>query len=81
MEEKNEKSQQRKKYAKAGTRTQKMLSFLLDNDLRDWVNQQTNKGRYINNLIRTHMMSRKLDRLYRESDEDERPSSKEDYEV
>lgn len=81
MEEKKEKSQERKKYAKAGTRTQKMLSFLLDNDLREWIDQQKNKGRYINNLIRAHMMSRKLDRLYKESDEDERPSTKEDYEL
>lgn len=81
MEEKKERSQQRKKYAKAGTRTQKMLSFLLDNDLRDWVNKQTNKGRYLNNLIRQHMMSSKLDRLEYKPDEDEWPSMREDYEV
>ena len=81
MEEKKERSQERKKYAKAGTRTQKMLSFLLDNDLREWINSQPNKGRYINNLIRENLMNRKIDRLYKEHVDDERPSSKDDYQV
>lgn len=52
-----EKKQQRKKYAAAGERGQKMVSFRLDNDLAEWLDTKENKGRYINNLIRENMNS------------------------
>ena len=41
----------RKEYGKKGERTQKMMSFRVDNDLIEWLESQPNKGRYINNLI------------------------------
>ena len=41
----------RKEYGKKGERTQKMMSFRIDNDLTEWLDSQPNKGRYINNLI------------------------------
>lgn len=77
----DEKRQTRKKYAPRGERTQTMMAFKLDNDLKRWVDEQLNKGRYICNLIRKDMMERKLRHLERETDEDERPSDKTDYEV
>lgn len=52
MSEQEKERQQRKKYAAAGQRGQKMMSIRIDNDLVDWLNQQRNKGRYINDLIR-----------------------------
>lgn len=52
MNEQEKEKQQRKKYAAAGQRGQKMMSIRIDNDLVDWLNQQRNKGRYINDLIR-----------------------------
>lgn len=36
----------------AGKRTQTMCSFRLDNDLKEWLDAQPNKGRLINNLLR-----------------------------
>lgn len=41
----------RKEYGKKGERTQKMMSFRVDNDLIEWLESQPNKGRYINTLI------------------------------
>lgn len=54
MKQDNNKKQERvrKTYAPAGTITQKMMSFKLDLDNVEWLNRQTNKGRYINNLIK-----------------------------
>lgn len=52
MSETEKEKQQRKKYAAAGQRGQKMMSIRIDNDLVEWLNQQRNKGRYINDLIR-----------------------------
>lgn len=43
--------QVRKQYAKNGERGQKMATFRLDLENEDWLQQQPNKGRYINNLI------------------------------
>lgn len=43
--------QLRKEYAKHGERGQKMATFRLDLDNVEWLQQQQNKGRYINNLI------------------------------
>lgn len=45
----------RKEYRKADGRTQKMVSFRLDNELLDWLESQHNKGRYLNELIREDM--------------------------
>lgn len=43
--------QERKRYAKKGERGQKMVTFRLDLENEEWLNQQANKGRYINDLI------------------------------
>lgn len=48
-EEKQER--QRKAYAARGERSQKMMSFRVDNEVSAWLNQQPNKGRYLNSLI------------------------------
>ena len=45
-----EKELKRKGGNTRGQRTQKMVSFRLDNDLGEWLQQQHNKGRLINNL-------------------------------
>ena len=49
----DKKTQPRKAYAPDGQKSQKMMAFRVDNDLLDWLNSQPNKGRYINELIRT----------------------------
>lgn len=78
--EKKEPKQSRKKYATRGERSQKMFSFLLDNDLREWVEKQVNKGRYLNNLIRSHMDAILNQRHNNEwLDPDEWPSDPHDY--
>ncbi len=41
----------RKEYAPKGQRSQKMVTFRLDLDNEEWLHQQQNKGRYINDLI------------------------------
>ena len=43
--------QVRKQYSKNGERGQKMVTFRLDLENEGWLQQQPNKGRYINNLI------------------------------
>lgn len=48
-------AQRRKRYSEDGTRGQKMMSFRLDNELSTWLDQQDNKGRYINELIAADM--------------------------
>lgn len=48
---KEEKERIRKAYAPKGERSQKMMSFRVDNDVAEWLSQQPNKGRYINDLI------------------------------
>lgn len=56
MKNKDEKKEtterQRKAYAPKGERSQRTMTFRLDNELAEWLNQQPNKGRYINDLIR-----------------------------
>lgn len=52
MEAKNEKQRIRKADIKKGERTQKMMTFRCDLDNVEWLEQQANKGRYINDLIR-----------------------------
>lgn len=51
----NSTSRIRKEYRKADGRTQKMVSFRLDNELLYWLESQQNKGRYLNELIREDM--------------------------
>ena len=41
----------RKVYAPDGVKAQKMVTFRLDLENLAWLNQQRNKGRYINQLI------------------------------
>lgn len=48
----------RKMRAPAGKRTQKVTSFRLDLDLIKWLDEQPNKGRYINDLIRADMQQK-----------------------
>lgn len=43
--------QPRKRYAKRGTIGQKMVSLRIDLENLEWLEQQQNKGRYINELI------------------------------
>ena len=63
------KTQERKKYSARGERGQKMVAFRLDLDLTEWLEKQANKGRYINNLIRTHMDDLKMKRWSNDIDE------------
>ena len=51
----------KRKFAPAGERSQKMMSFRLDQENEFWLSTMPNKGRYINNLI-------KADRLRRTDD-------------
>lgn len=44
-----------KRGRKANVITQKMISFRLDAELLEWLSHKTNKGRYINELIRKDM--------------------------
>ena len=58
-EEKKERS--RRKYAKRGETSQKMMSFRLDQENEYWLSTFPNKGRYINNLIRADRLRRSED--------------------
>ena len=58
-EEKKERS--RRKYAKRGETSQKMMSFRLDQENEYWLSSFPNKGRYINNLIRADRLRRSED--------------------
>lgn len=50
-EEKDTRERVRKAYAPKGERSQKMVTFRADLENIKWLEQQHNKGRYINNLI------------------------------
>lgn len=51
--EKQEKKERVRKERKVGVITQRMMAFRLDNELFTFLeNETTNKGRYINELIR-----------------------------
>lgn len=54
MEKTENKAKERikKEYAPNGQRSQKLMCFRCDLDNLEWLNQQPNKGRAINNLIR-----------------------------
>lgn len=58
-EEKTERT--RRKYAKRGETNQKMMSFRLDQENEFWLSSFSNKGRYINNLIRADRLRRSDD--------------------
>ena len=58
-EENNERT--RRKYAKRGETSQKMMSFRLDQENEYWLSTFPNKGRYINNLIRADRLRRSED--------------------
>lgn len=51
MMEKLENKQERKSYAKKGERSQKMVTFRLDNELIERLDNVKNKGRFINEAI------------------------------
>ena len=58
-EEKKEST--RRRYAKRGETSQKMMSFRLDQENEFWLSSFPNKGRYINNLIRADRLRRSED--------------------
>lgn len=49
--EKEERERVRKAYAPKGERSQRTISFRCDLENIAWLEQQPNKGRYLNNLI------------------------------
>lgn len=59
MSTQEKETQRRKRYAADGTRGQKAMTFRLDNELCSWLEQQENKGRYINELIAADMAKHK----------------------
>lgn len=60
MKQKEEKQRRvRKEYAPDGERGQKAMSFRIDLDNVKWLNQQPNKGRYVNNLIASDRETKK----------------------
>ena len=50
-EQKEVKARVRKAYAAKGERSQKMMTFRVDLENVEWLEQQVNRGRYINELI------------------------------
>lgn len=52
--QKEEKARVRKVYAANGERGQIPFTFRLDNENVEWLHQQHNKGRYLNDLIAEH---------------------------
>lgn len=50
--EEEKKERTRRKYAKKGEKSQKLVAFRLDLENAFWLSTMPNKGRYINNLIR-----------------------------
>lgn len=49
----NKQTQPRKQYCAAGERTSKMMAFRADRDVIRWLNHAANKGRLINELVRS----------------------------
>lgn len=56
--EKKQAGRIKRAYAAKGSRSQKMISFRLDNEVAAWLEHQPNKGRYINELIAADMNAR-----------------------
>lgn len=50
-QEQEPKKQERRVYAEKGTRSQKMMTFRIDLENIEFLEKQSNKGRYINDLI------------------------------
>lgn len=48
----------KKDRAPRGKRTQKAMTFRLDDELSEWLSHQPNKGRYINDLILADMQEK-----------------------
>ena len=59
--EEEKKELTRRKYAKRGETSQKMMTFRLDRENEYWLSTFPNKGRYINNLIRADRLRRSED--------------------
>lgn len=59
--EEEKKERTRRRYAKRGETSQKMMSFRLDQENEFWLSSFPNKGRYINNLIRADRLRRSDD--------------------
>lgn len=59
--EEEKKERTRRKYAKRGEKSQKLIAFRLDLENEFWLSTQPNKGRYINNLIRADRLRRSED--------------------
>ena len=51
----------KRKFAPKGERSQKMMSFRLDQENEFWLSSFPNKGRYLNNLIRADRLRRSED--------------------
>ena len=56
-----QKERTRRKYAKRGNKSQKLVAFRLDLENEFWLSTMPNKGRYINNLIRADRLRRSDD--------------------
>lgn len=52
MEE--QEKQTRKNYAKRGEKSQKMMSFRVDNDVWELLSKVGNKGRFLNDLVKDY---------------------------
>lgn len=53
-----QKERTRRRYAKRGEKSQKLVAFRLDLENEFWLSTMPNKGRYINNLIRADRLRR-----------------------
>lgn len=56
--QKEERERVRRAYSPDGTRGQKHIAFRCDLENLEWLYQQPNKGRYINNLIEADRQQR-----------------------
>lgn len=73
MEEKTKKPGVRKDNIKRGQRTQKMMSFRIDDEVQDILEKVTNKGRLINDLIKEWWKSRNIEEHDYSPEENEVP--------
>lgn len=55
------KERMKRRYAPKGERSQKMMSFRLDQENEFWLSSFPNKGRYLNNLIRADRLLKSED--------------------
>lgn len=53
--EKEGAERKRKVRSAKGTRSQRMMSFRIDNDVADWLESKENKGRCVNDTLRSRM--------------------------